>query len=52
MLKLDLILQIMNKINHCLKEKNEKVIELMVDEFGGKIMTKFVGLAAKTYIVT
>ena len=42
-LKLDLILQIMNYIDHCLKEKYKK------DKLGGKIMTKFVGLRVKSY---
>ena len=36
--------------DHCLKgKKNEKVIELMKDELGKKIMTKFVELTPKTY---
>ena len=47
MLKLNLILQIMNQIDHWLKKK--RVIGLMKDELGRKTMTKFVGLRAKKY---
>ena len=47
MLKLDLILQIINYIDHCIKS-NERVIVLMEDGLE-EIMVKFVGLRAKTY---
>ena len=47
MLKLDQILQIMNQIDHYRTEK--KVIGLIKDELGAKIMTKFIELEAKTY---
>ena len=39
----------MNFIDHLPKGKNKKVIGLMADELGQKIMTKFVQLRAKTY---
>ena len=57
MLKVDLILirnykllLITNyQIEHYLKTNNRRVIRLMNDELGGKIMTTFVGFRAKTY---
>ena len=45
MLKLNLILQIMNQIDHYQKEK----INYVEDELAGKNMAEFVGLRAKTY---
>ena len=38
MFKKDLINQIMKLIDHCLQKSNEKVIGLMKDKLGGKIM--------------
>ena len=47
--ELDLIFQVMNQIDHCLKRKIKKVIRLMKNELGGNIMIKLVGLTAKTH---
>ena len=56
MLKQDLALQIMNQNAIPLKRRyqnleSEKVIGLMKDKLGGKIITKFVGLKTKTYLI-
>ena len=47
MLKLGLMLQIMNQIDHCLKKKIKIVARLMKSELGGKTMIKFVRLRVK-----
>ena len=44
MFKQDLILQIMKLIDHYLKDKIRKVVGLMKDELGGKLMAKVVAL--------
>ena len=47
--KEDLILQTMNQIDHYPKEKSKKVIGLVKDKLGGKIINEFVRLIAKTW---
>ena len=49
MLKQGLIIKIYELKRPLPKRKKKKVIVLMKDKFGGKIMRKFVGLRAKTY---
>ena len=50
MLRKDLIIQIFSYKDLLQKEKTKKVIGLMKDDLGGKIMTEFVGSKAKTHI--
>ena len=47
MLKQDLAVQTMNQ--NAVPKNNNKKKRLMKDKLSGKIMTKFVGLRAKTY---
>ena len=49
MLRQVLILQIMNLTDHQREEKIKKVIRVMKDELGGRIMKEFLGLRARTY---
>ena len=49
MLKKILIHQIMKLIDHCLHVKSIKVVGLMKDKLGGKVMQEFGALRPKTY---
>ena len=44
------MLETMSRTDHYQKEKIKKVIGLMKDKLGGKMIKKFVGLRAKPYI--
>ena len=44
MLKQDLILQIINQVDHCLDENNKKIIGSIKDKLGEKIMKNYFGL--------
>ena len=49
MFKQNFKFQIMNQADNYLKEKTQKIIEVMKNELRGKIMTEFVVLRPKTY---
>ena len=52
MLKVDLILEVINQIDHYKKKNKKKVIRLLNDKLGRKIMTKLVRLRTKTKYIT
>ena len=49
MFKQNFKFQIMNQTDNYLKKKTQKIIEVMKNELGGKIMTEFAVLRPKTY---
>ena len=49
MFKQNFKFQIMNQTGNYLKKKTQKIIEVMKNELGGKIMTEFAVLRPKTY---
>ena len=49
MFKQNFKFQIMNQTDNYLKKKTQKIIEVMKNELGGKIMTEFAVLRPNTY---
>ena len=48
--RLDIQVMYQTRQDHRLKEKNKKVIGLMTDELGRKILKEFIGLRAKPIV--